>query len=179
MASPRGNRAKSHRDGDFYIPIYMNTISDQEHVPLGKLAVCPLRSVEPGSTYTPSGNYYSKCMPVEGSEGTGKHSSPSLINFGRLFSVNIFACSRGRGLQPLPYRSVHTRLRDRSIFPTRRLPLRNLLVIRVMRLRIDGANCFLEQERFMYFNIIVISFLNCDRNFDLFLMIDIAHDEEL
>lgn len=23
----------------------MNTISDQEHVPLGKLAVCPLRSV--------------------------------------------------------------------------------------------------------------------------------------
>lgn len=53
-------------------------------------------------------------MPVEASEGTGKHSSPSLINFGRLFSVNIFACSLGRGLQPLPYRNVHTRLWDGS-----------------------------------------------------------------
>lgn len=44
MAGPRGSRTKSQK-GDFYISIYMNTISDQEHVPLGKLAVCPLRSV--------------------------------------------------------------------------------------------------------------------------------------
>lgn len=74
----------------------MNTISDREHVPPRETCCLSTSYGRPGSTYTPSGNYYSKC--VEGpAKAPRKHSSPSLINFGRLFSVNIFArCPRSR-----------------------------------------------------------------------------------
>lgn len=96
--------------GESHTYIRKNTISDQKHVPLGKLAVCPLGSVaQDPRTHHQEITTRSVCRAWRGNEGTGKHSSPSLINFGRLFSVNIFACRRGGGLQPLPYRTVHTR----------------------------------------------------------------------
>lgn len=88
----------------------MNTISDREHVPPRETCCLSTSYGRPGSTYTPSGNYYSKC--VEGpAKAPRKHSSPSLINFGRLFSVNIFArCPRSRFAAFF----LHTRPRDRS-----------------------------------------------------------------
>lgn len=88
----------------------MNTISDREHVAPRETCCLSTSYGRPGSTYTPSGNYYSKC--VEGpAKAPRKHSSPSLINFGRLFSVNIFArCPRSRFAAFF----LHTRPRDRS-----------------------------------------------------------------
>lgn len=90
----------------------MNTISDREHVAARETCCLSTSFGRPGSTYTPSGNYYSKC--VEGpAKAPRKHSSPSLINFGRLFSVNIFArCPRSRFATTF---FLHTRpSRDRS-----------------------------------------------------------------
>ena len=118
MCSDGGPSRKSYKvaeRGFLYIYIYEHNFGSGTRT-AGETCCLSTSFGRSGSTYTPSGNYYSKCMPVESSEGTGKHSSPSLINFGRLFSVNIFACCRGRGLQPPPYHSVHTRLRDRSSY---------------------------------------------------------------